>query len=313
MRNAAPFLAELADSPDRGYAQWVTSEDGVRLRIGLWPLPGAKGTILLFPGRTEYLEKYGRAAGEFAARGYAMATIDWRGQGLSERLIDDPMTGHVFDFRDYQQDLKALLTGVRDGELPEPYFLVAHSMGGTIALRALNEGLKVHAAAFSAPMWGIRMAAAVKPVAWAMSWAWPKLGRGETYAPGTGPESYAANQPFEGNHLTSDPEMYAWMQAQTAALPELALGGPSLQWLYQALSETRSLRALRPLPEVPAIAHIGSEEKIVDAEAVTLVMADWPRGSLTKVNGAEHEIMMERKAVRDDFFDRAASLFDRAV
>lgn len=313
MRNAAPFLADLADSPDRGYAQWVTSADGVRLRVGLWPLSGARGTVLLFPGRTEYLEKYGRAAQEFGKRGYAMATIDWRGQGLSERLIDDPMTGHVFDFRDYQQDLRALFAAVVEAELPQNYFIVAHSMGGTIALRALTDGFEAKAAAFSAPMWGVKMAAAVKPVAWAMSWAWPKLGRGETYAPGTGPESYAANQPFEGNQLTSDPEMYAWMQAQTSALPELGLGGPSLQWLYQALSETRTLRSLRPLPGLPAITHIGSEEKIVDPEAVTAVMADWKRGALTRVNGAEHEIMMEIKPVRDAFFDSAAALFDRVA
>ena len=313
MRNSAPFLADLADGPEDGYARWVTSEDDVRLRVGFWPNREARGTILLFPGRTEYVEKYGRAASEFAARGYALATIDWRGQGLSERLIDDPMTGHVFDFKDYQFDVNALKTAVAEAGLPEAHYLVAHSMGGAIGLRSLTDGLGVRAAAFTAPMWGIRMGAAARPVAWAISWAWPKMGKGENYAPGTSAISYAGTAPFEGNTLTKDPEMWAYMQAQTTALPGLALGGPSLQWLYQALTETRTLRAMKARPDLPSVVHIGTDEKIVDTEAVDDVMSGWKGGALTRIHGAEHEIMMEVKPVRDAFFDAAAALFDRAA
>ncbi|MCR8723408.1 alpha/beta fold hydrolase [Frigidibacter sp. ROC022] len=312
MRNAAPFLADLSEGPEGGYARWVTSSDGVRLRVAIWPKSDAKGTILLFPGRTEYVEKYGRAAVEFADRGYAVATIDWRGQGLSERLIDDPMTGHVFDFKDYQIDVAALREAVRDAEMPEATFLVAHSMGGCIGLRALTEGLPVKAAAFSAPMWGIGMSTPLKPVAWAVSWAWPKLGRGENYAPGTDATSYSATAPFEGNVLTSDPEMYAYMQAQTAALPGLALGGPSLQWLYQALTETRALRGLER-PDLPAVAQVGTNEKVVDMHAVEEFMETWKNGAFTKIHGASHEIMMEQRPIREGFFDSAASLFNRAA
>lgn len=312
MRNSAPFLADLAEGPEGGYARWATTRDGVRVRVALWPMRGARGTILLFPGRTEYVEKYGRAAGEFARRGYALATIDWRGQGLSERLIDDPMTGHVFDFKDYQTDVEALISAVHDAGMPPEIYLVAHSMGGCIGLRALHNGLGVRAAAFSAPMWGIRMSTAMRPVAWAVSWAWPKLGYGENYTPGTSAVSYSATAPFEGNELTTDPDMYAYMQAQTAALPGLALGGPSLHWLYQALSETRHLRGMPP-PALPAIAHIGTAEKIVEVSAVEEVMSKWKAGSLTRIVGAEHEIMMEVRPVRDAFFDSATALFDRAA
>ena len=41
--------------------------------------------------------------------------------------------------------------------LPRPWRLLAHSMGGTIGLRALTRGVPVAAAVFSAPMWGIRV------------------------------------------------------------------------------------------------------------------------------------------------------------
>jgi len=59
----------MAEGPEGGYALWLTADDGVRLRAVHWPKEGARGTVLLMPGRTEYCEKYGRTASELAARG----------------------------------------------------------------------------------------------------------------------------------------------------------------------------------------------------------------------------------------------------
>jgi len=53
--------------------------------VGHWTGQHVKGTVLLFPGRTEYIEKYGPAAADFLARGFATVVIDWRGQGLADR------------------------------------------------------------------------------------------------------------------------------------------------------------------------------------------------------------------------------------
>ncbi|MEY4305747.1 MAG: hypothetical protein RIT52_1922, partial [Pseudomonadota bacterium] len=80
MTSEAPFHAKLADGPAGGYARWLQAADGVQLRVGVWPEGGTKGTVFLLPGRTEYIEKYGRAASDLAQRGYATVSIDWRGQ-----------------------------------------------------------------------------------------------------------------------------------------------------------------------------------------------------------------------------------------
>ncbi|MFN4172311.1 MAG: alpha/beta hydrolase, partial [Pseudorhodobacter sp.] len=154
----APFHADLAEGPEGGHAVWLRAADGVRIRLGLWPA-GPKGRVLIFPGRTEYVEKYGPFASDLARAGYGAAAIDWRGQGLADRLAPDPMLGHVGRFSDYQRDMAAVLAHLEatDGEAPR--FLLAHSMGGCIGLRALTDGrdggMAVRAAAFSAPMWGI--------------------------------------------------------------------------------------------------------------------------------------------------------------
>ncbi|HMB14482.1 MAG TPA: alpha/beta hydrolase, partial [Roseovarius sp.] len=80
--DTAPFFADVAEGPEGGAAWWIRARDDVRLRVGLWNREAPRGTVLLWPGRTEYIEKYGRAAARFASGGYATFAIDWRGQGL---------------------------------------------------------------------------------------------------------------------------------------------------------------------------------------------------------------------------------------
>ncbi|MBV0914094.1 alpha/beta fold hydrolase [Anianabacter salinae] len=309
MADAAPFLADLADGPEGGHAVWTHAADGVRLRIGLWPRADAAGTVLLFPGRTEYIEKYGRAARDLAARGLATVAIDWRGQGLADRLLPDAAPGHVADFADYQLDVAALVAVARAQGLPEPYTLIGHSMGGCIGLRAVMDGLPVKAAAFSAPMWGIAIAGMMRPAAWALSWAARRINLGHAYPPGTSGESYAAATPFDDNMLTRDREMFDYMRRQVVEKPELALGGPSYQWLNEALTECRALSRL-PAPDLPCVTFLGTHERIVDPGRIHARMAQWPRGRLEIVDGGEHETMMERPEVRARFFDAVAGIAD---
>lgn len=304
----APLLAHLAEGPADGQAAWLTADDGVQLRAVLWGRDAPAGTVLLFPGRTEAVEKYGRTAAALRARGFATAVIDWRGQGLADRLQADPALGHVGRFADYQRDVAALLAHVRAQDMPGPHFLLAHSMGGAIGLRALIEGLPVQAVAFSAPMWGIQIAPHMRPVAWTLSTLARPLGAGHIMAPGQPAESYLLREPFAGNTLTTDPEMWDYMRRQIAAEPRLGLGGPSLAWLNEALRETRRLAA-RPAPALPAVTFLGQAEKIVVPAAIRARMARWPGGELVELPGAEHEVLMETPALREMVLDRIAAHF----
>ncbi|APX91157.1 lysophospholipase [Brevirhabdus pacifica] len=309
---AAPLFTDVARAPEGGAAHWLTAEDGLRLRIGHWPAaPSSRegaGTVLIFPGRTEYIEKYGPAVAELTARGLACAVIDWRGQGLSDRLCADPLAGHVTDFAEYQRDVRAMLLAARELSLPRPWHLMAHSMGGCIGLRAMIEGMSVRSAVFSAPMWGIQLDPYVRPVAWGLGWLNTGLGRADRVAVRTKTEKYVIDTAFENNLLTSDLQMYAFMRHQLEEHPELALGGPSFGWGYAALRECRRLRLL-PAPDVPALTFLGSNERLVDMGAIRSRMADWPGGELVEMPGAEHEIIMEAPDRRQLFFDRATAHF----
>src|SRR4051812_29253565 len=119
----------------------LTTPDGVSLRYARWaPPPGRKGTICLFQGRAEFIEKYFETIRDLRARGFAVATLDWRGQGMSQRLLGNPRKGYVRDFSDYELDLDAFINDVVLPDCPPPVFALAHSMGATVLLRAAYKG-----------------------------------------------------------------------------------------------------------------------------------------------------------------------------
>jgi lysophospholipase len=308
MLKSAPYHADIAGHPD-GICHWLLTVDGVRVRVGHWPVANAKGTVLIFPGRTEYVEKHGRTALDFGKRGYACAAIDWRGQGLADRLLENHAVGHVDSFEDYQLDVKAMLAHVKSLGLPEPYHMLGHSMSGCIGLRALYEGLPVKSAVFSAPMWGIKMSAALRPIAWGLSSVSKPLGFSGLLAPGQQAETYVLRATVEDNALTSDASSFDLLQQQLISHPELALGGPSLHWLNESLREMRLL-AQRPSPDVPCVTFLGTKETIVDPARVYQRMAQWPRGELVVLENGRHEVLMEIPAIRNRVLDGSVDLFN---
>ena len=80
------------------------------LRFARWaPPPGRKGTVCLFQGRAEFIEKYFETVRDLRARGFAVATLDWRGQGLRERALRNPRKGYVRNFAEYDIDLATFM------------------------------------------------------------------------------------------------------------------------------------------------------------------------------------------------------------
>lgn len=307
----APLDNILAEGPHGGRAVWLKTADGTRIRAGIWAQDAPNGTVVLLPGRTEYIEKYGRTAADFAKAGFATLTLDWRGQGRSARALGDAKVGHVGDFAEYQRDLDCLLDFAKAQGVPQPYYLLAHSMGGAIGLRALMRRLPFQAAAFSAPMWGILLSAWTRPLANVLSAASRHLSFDHLYAPGTGPMTYVLEVPFAGNSLTRDLGHWNYMRAQAAAHPEMSLGGPSFGWLRAALAECHALRPL-PSPALTCLCALGNLERIVDTAPIYARMRTWKTGRLVVVPGAEHEILMERPTPRAAFIADCVDLFSSA-
>lgn len=308
----APFFPEIAKGPNFGAAFWVTAQDGKTLRVGIWRADTLqKGTIFIFPGRTEYIELQGRIALDFVAQGYAVATVDWRGHGLSERLARDPMTLHVDSYADYQHDVAALVELCRELDVPKPWFLIGNSMGGNIGLRAIMEGFPATACAFAAPMWEIKMSRVQKLIAAPVSWAANLLGRGQSYVPGHDCHNYVSTNPFEGNRLTFDPDGYAYWVNQAREKPELQTAGSSMKWLLQSLLECSHL-AKRDAPSVPCLAFCGDHDEVVEVAAIKDRMACWENGRFITLDDAKHALLFERNGVRERIISEITALFSRS-
>lgn len=306
---AAPFHRLPGEAHSPGQAFFLRAEDGLRLRLGLWRAEAAAGTVLLFPGRTEYLEKYDRIAARLAADGLAVLAIDWRGQGLSDRLLPDRRAGHIPDFALYQTDVVEMVVAADALDLPRPWHLLAHSMGGCIGLAALLNGLPVQTAAFSAPMWGLHHPRVPDAVIAGVTRTARRLGRADLTAMGTGGGgTYLLDAPFRGNALTGDPLQWARLVAQAGSWPDLTLGGATYAWIAAARAECRRLASL-PSPDLPTLIGLGGAEAVVSPPAVRSRAAGWPQARLLDLPGARHELMFESEDTAKRFLAGVTALF----
>ena len=254
-------------------------------------MPGhAHAHAVILQGRTEFLEKYADVAGKLTARGFAVAALDWRGQGQSPRLVADPMLGHIEDFTTYRDDLDALLADPAVVALPGPRLLVGHSMGGAIALDWLGQNPGGGAAlVLSAPMLGLHLPRPLRWLAPRIARAAVRLGRGETYVPGSGPRSYL-EEGFDGNVLTEDRVRFNELADYVAANSAVALGGASLAWLRAAFAVMAALEG--KAPPVPTLALLGTAEALVSQDAIR-ALARHEGVTLAEIPGARHEPFIE--------------------
>ena len=136
-----PKLAVLPTNPvpEGVRVGYFTTPDKVRIRYAIFPKTAgaAKGTVCLVQGRTEFIEKYFETIADFQKRGFAVATFDWRGQGLSNRKLRDRQKGHIDSYDEYISDLEGVISHATALSGNGAIYILAHSMGGHIALRAM--------------------------------------------------------------------------------------------------------------------------------------------------------------------------------
>ncbi len=303
--------AEGNAAPDGVEELWLTSRDGTRLRFAFAPGPDApRGTVILCPGRTEFIEKYFEAIKDFQARGFCVLCVDWRGQGLSDRATANRMKGHLVSLDQPAKDL-AFAIRTWTNRLPRPRIIVAHSMGGGIVLRGLQQGyLHPAAAVFSAPMWGI---AKLPRGAGALARAMTAIGAGKTFV--SGRATAWAPEPFEAQVVTHSRERHDRGQRILAADPKLAIAGPTFGWLSAALAAIKGFRAPGALSHLtlPVVVVSAGEEKLVDNASHAAIAAALPNAKHITVPGAYHELMMETDALRAAFFAAFDDLADQVA
>ena len=309
-----PASAQLyGNPPPGGSSAVIEAADGIKLRFAHWPAKGeARGAILLAQGRTEYIEKAYEWIEKFRARGLHVAAFDFRGQGMSERLLPNRRRGYVKDFAQFQLDYDAAYSAFRsvvgDGV---PIVVCGHSMGGLATTRFLSrrqEGLK--GAILSAPMLDLALSPPLSWVAYLLSKTATALGFGTRYVQGcddrSGPE-----RGFEGNVLTHDAARFERHSQFWEAHPNLIVGGTTHGWLSAAYTEMSSVASLpNDWLSVPAVILSADEDTVVSNSAIGKFVDANPSARRVNLAGSRHEPLMEVEAVQalvwpaiDEFLD----------
>ena len=307
----APLIALPEDPAPKGtIAFWFTGKDGLRLRALYCPAQGrVRGSMLFSPGRSEYGEKFLELGRDLTGRGYHFAVIDHRGQGLSERLLKDPLKGHVRDFTDYAQDLETL-RGVLGERLAGPLFLGAHSMGGLIAADVARRGvLDLAGLALSAPMFGFKAGGAGLIMLVRVANA---LGFATATPPGV--DGGGAQSENAASILTSDPLRFGRDVERNLINPRIHLGPPTFGWLKAALDKQKQMFAPGGFEalDLPVYMASAGKDALVSNNAIRAAQALMPDAVYENIPGALHELIEERDQYRNRFMDGLFALLERS-
>lgn len=300
------------DIPEGAEEHWLEGRGGVKVRVLTAPSThgSPRGSVIVAPGRTEFIEKYFEVIRDLQGRGFAVFCIDWRGQGLSGREVENSLKGHFSSFDDPVNDLATALR-LLAGKLPRPHIGLAHSMGAAIMLRALQtRRIELDAAAFTAPMWGI---ASLGEMAKTYARFMVSIGAGGTFAPSV--EHKWKRENFRRNPVTHDKERHARCQGLIAEEPRLALAGPTIGWVAAAADATEAFIQPGALAHVriPILVATASEEQLVDNKSHLTVVEQLPDATHIIIAGAKHEILMERDEFRAQFWAAFDELTARVV
>ena len=287
--------------------RFIESRDGKLLRTGLWdaaPGIGSRGVCVLLEGHTEFLEKYQEVAAELSDRGFTVASLDWRGQGASQRPLPEPLKAYVADFAEFDGDLAAFFHQIVRPLTDKPPLVLAHSMGGHILMRALHDRPELFAAAVAtAPMMGVATPGYPGLVARAACYAENALGQQKAWVWGMA-SSDPLKLAFEDNVVTSDRARFARNTAYLAAQNDIRLGGPTWGWLEAAYRSMH--RAMgKGFPEAiqtPVLIIGAGRDRVVDTSAAREFAARLPHGTYLEFEDAEHEILMENDSIRARFW-----------
>ncbi len=290
--------------PDNVVTGTLKTPDGVSLRFARWPPPASRrGTVCILPGRTEWIEKYFETVRDLRARGFAVAALDWRGQGGSERALRIAHKGHVRNFAEYDLDLETFMRDIVLPDCPPPIFALGHSMGATVLIRAARRGRRwFDRIVLSAPMIAIAGLNSMA-LAGAIVRAMRLTGCGRMFVPGRYP-GVLDLRPFIGNILTSDPVRYARNAAILEAEPTLGLGGPTVAWCDAAFRAMRTLREPSYPAQIrqPILIVAAGRDAIVSNTAIEDFATLLRAGSHLIIVGAQHEILMEQDRFRAQFW-----------
>jgi lysophospholipase len=274
--------------------------DGATLRWGHMPSSNARAECVMVGGFGECIEKQLETVRDLAARGINVWCFDWRGQGRSTRPARRPTRPRARNFDRDANDLAAFTRAKLTGHLPR--VLVAHSMGGAIALLCLRHYPKLFAAAvLSSPMIGLRTGKLPPTLLRVITGPARAAGLGSCFIPGAGKWRQDRLPSPERSRATADAERCRLRHAWFSADPGLRLDEATYGWVDSALalvtriSKPEFLAAI----ETPILMGQPGREVVVSTAAQRRAAKVLPHCTLVQLRESKHDPFLEQDPIRN--------------
>lgn len=289
------------------------SSGGGSLRYSFRQGDSQGGTIIIVPGRTEFIEKYRELCWDLRELGCSFCVYDHLGQGKSTRLINDSQKGYIHDFDTYVEDLKDIVNSVALQRSTGPVWLLAHSMGGTISALATQNGLaSVKGLLLVSPMFQINTGKLHRPLLAELLCTIVSHAGGRTrYVWGSGRVNPSIS--FKNNVLTTDSRRFSHNLKLITENPDMALGGPTFGWLHQAFRAMRSARKQAGEIDCSTMIFRTADERVVGLPEMEQFCEQVRRCQLVTYRDCQHELLMEKNEIRNDLLGKVRKFLKGAT
>ncbi len=302
----APYIELKNYSAPKGIKSiYIPMNDNKNIRLAYWKhsskTHACMGTILLQQGHNEFIEKYYETVQELIDRNFNVICFDWRGQGMSDRMINNMNKQYIENFSIHNEDINFIIKNIIKENFQEPLIGIGHSMGGHILL-ASQELIKneFKAIILSAPMLGFKNESLLFILVGIMNF----FNNKERYFPGSKP-NMGKETPFDQNDLTSDFDRYTRTQKLVKKQPNLRLWGVTNSWVNAVKENMLRIRkdGWAENIETKILIFNPLKDKVVDSAKTIKMAKKLPNCNIINIENVEHEILMEKDKYRKIFWN----------
>lgn len=279
----------------------LTGTGGVRLAYAVFrSAQTPRGSIVILPGFSEAYSKYAELSYDLTQSGYDVLIMDHRGMGHSQHLGSTPGIVHIDTFDHYVDDAQLFVQTIVSPRQRGPLYLLAHSTGGLIGAMLLTRNEQFKAAVLSAPLFTLNTRELPEWLAYSLVTASTWLGAAEDYPPGQSafdPVSFVPAESWTTNSIArATLQKQQWLDE-----PHTTHGGPSNQWLREAMRNTWKRKEFAAQISTPLLVLSADDDRFVKPEGQKIFCDHAKNCKLVKLApGSRHELLMERDDIRDE-------------
>jgi lysophospholipase len=271
----------------------LASRDGLRLHLTRWRPAEPRAALVLLHGLAEHAGRYRHVADHFVAGGYAVDVPELRGHGRSP----GPRV-HVERFDEFVDDADAARDRLAAEHPTLPLFLIGHSQGGLVALRAaLRRPAGLAGVVVSSPLLGTH----------------PSVGPGPLLAAAARVLHAVLPALRLPNHV--DPRVLSRDPAVGSAYARdpLVSRRVSPRWYFETLRAIADTHARAGELAVPALVMLSGDDRLLDTAAMLRWVRAAPRELVESVcwDGFFHEMFNEPE--RERVFARMDAWLERRL